>query len=103
VKAAKDAIIALGLEEDWQGLEAVRAQLDHTRRTIPLGEVSVGELATLLRKAYRGVNKQIGLMDDYRDALREAVAEVDAIMKGIHLHVLTYAAAKLRAQVAADE
>jgi hypothetical protein len=103
VKAAKNAIIALGQEQDWHGLEAVRDQLDHTRRTTPLGEVSVGDLVRLLEEAHPGLNGRVYLMDDYHYALHQAVAEVGTTIEDVRQHVLTCAAAKLKELVVADE
>jgi hypothetical protein len=103
VKAAKDAIIALGEERDWQGLEAVCDQLDHTRRAERLAEVTVGELAERLEEIHPGGNEQVGLMDRYYDALRHALAEDDPLIEGVREQVLARAAASLRASIIADE
>jgi hypothetical protein len=99
VQAAKDAITALGFVDDGDGLEVVRGQLDHTRQAERLAEVTVGELAELLQEIHPGVNERLHLIDDYRCAIREAAAEVDSIIKAVRQHVLTRAAAKLRALV----
>ena len=103
VNVAVNAIFALGRQGDDKGVETVRRQLELTRGAIPLGEVSIGDLVMLLHEAHSGVNERAYLVEDYRDVLREAVAEVGTTIADVRQDVLTRAAAKLKALVITDE